>query len=94
MQTVNLPKVQTQDRNMNQLQNNTSIALQTIGNLVNQVTIIGEIKQATINLDQLQRQAGPGWVPCDGKSIVGSTLNKLSGQLTAPTIANSYVRID
>jgi hypothetical protein len=94
MQTVNLPKVQTQDRNMNQLQNNTSTALQTVGNLINQVTIIGMIIQATINLDQLQRQAGPGWVPCDGKSIVGSALNKLSGQLTAPTIANSYVRIN
>ncbi len=94
MQTVNISKVQTQDRTMNQLQDNVTNSLQTLGNLVNQVTIIGEVKQATINLDQFQRQAGSGWVPCDGRSIVGSSLNKLSGQLTAPTIASSFVRIN
>lgn len=94
MNTVTVPQVQTTDRNINQLQKNITTAIQPLANMINQVTIIGMIIQATINLDQLQRQAGPGWVPCDGKSIVGSTLNKLSGQLTAPTIANSYVRID
>ncbi len=94
MQTISLPKVQTQDRTMNQLQDNVSTALQTLGNLVNQVTVIGEVKLATISLDQFQRQAGSGWVPCDGRSIVGSSLNKISGQLTAPTIASSFVRIN
>lgn len=94
MQTVTVPKVQTQDRTVNQLQTNISTAMQTLGNSVNQVTIIGEIKQATISESQFQQQAGIGWIACDGRSIVGSALSKLTGQLKAPTTANSFLRID
>lgn len=94
VQTVTITKVQTQDRTINQLQDNISTAMQSLGLAINQVTIIGEIKQASINLDQFQRQAGPGWVACDGRSIVGSTLNKISGALTTPTISGSFIRIN
>lgn len=91
---VTISKVQTPDRTINQLQSNVTNSLQSIGNQLNQVTIVGEIKQATITEAQFQSQAGQGWVSCDGRSIVGSSLNKLTGQLTAPTTANSFLRIN
>lgn len=94
MNNITLAKIQTSDRNINQLQDNIGNALQPIANQVNQITIIGEIKQATLTEFQFQQQAGPGWISADGRSIVGSSLNKLTGQLTAPTIANSFVRIN
>lgn len=94
MQTVTVTKVQTQDRTTNQLQDNISKALQQVGNQLNQLTVIGEVKEATLTETQFQQQAGKGWIACDGRSIVGSQLNKITGQLTAPTETNKFVRIN
>lgn len=96
---VTLPKVQTQDRNINQLQNNVTNSLQSIGNKLNKVTIIGEIKLSPLTASQFQAQAGKGWITCDGSSIVGSELNQITGALVAPTIADLgsshyYIRIN
>jgi hypothetical protein len=97
--TVAVPRMQTQNREVNQLQTNIINALQPVGNMINQVTIIGEVKLAILTLTQLQQQAGTGWVACDGTNIVGSAYNKLTGMLATPVIAplgelNFFMRIN
>jgi hypothetical protein len=85
---ITIPKVQTQDRNTNQLQNNANTAVGQLSSQINQINIIGEIKLSTLTLDQFQRQGGPGWVFCNGANCVGSTYNKITGNLVVPTIAD------
>ncbi len=99
MNKVSFTKVQTEDRTTNQLQNNISGTLQQVGNLLSNVTIIGELKMSRLSLEQFVAQAGKGWVLCDGQSVVGSQYNKISGNLVAPTIssmsgANFFLRIN
>lgn len=98
MNTITFTKVQTQDRTINQLQANADATFQQLGNDINQVTVIGEIKLANLTEDQFQQQAGPGWILCDGRSIIKTSLNKLTGQLVAPSLtivgAQYFVRIN
>jgi len=97
---VTVPKVQTQDRTVNQLQTNISNAMQTVGQqLQNTGAGIGDIKHSAMTLAQVQKQSGIGWVLCDGASCVGSSYNKQSNALTVPNIPEAsgiytYIRIN
>jgi hypothetical protein len=88
MQTITTQRVQTTDRNTNQLQDNINSSLTSLGNEINKLTVIGAAMLSPITLDQFQRQAGPGWVLCNGASCVGTSYNKLTGFLTVPTEAD------
>lgn len=97
--TVTTQTVQTTDRNVNQLQHNINASLTSLGNEINKVTIIGEMKLAPLTLAQFQQQAGPGWVLCNGASCVGTQYNKNTNALTVPNqaalgTANYFIRVN
>lgn len=99
MNAVPVSKVQTQDRTVNQLQDNIVTAVQAVSQQLNQITIIGEVKLSPLNLDQFQRQSGKNWVPCNGASCVNTTYSKITGNIVVPTIADLtgshyYIRIN
>lgn len=82
---VSIPKVQTQDRNINQLQQNLIDGVQRIqSNTMNLATLIGESRTAYLTVDQFTKQSGPGWVPQDGRSCIGSTYQDLTGEKNVP----------
>lgn len=96
-QVVAFPKVQTQSREVNQLQNNAIAAVQQVSSSIKKVSIIGEIKYSTLSLTQFQQQVGSDWVACNGASCVGSDYNILTGLLAVPNIAavdgvNAFIR--
>ncbi len=98
MNTISFSKVQTPDRTINQLQNNVLSTLNQIGNDVNTLLLIGEVKYSTLSLSQVQQQLGDSWVACNGASAVGSTYQQITGFKTVPTIATvsglaAYIRI-
>lgn len=96
---ISVPKVQTDDRDLTQLQSNIINALQPMGLQINQLTVIGEIKSAALTISQFQSQAGSNWAPCSGQNIATSAYSKTTGTYLAPTIApvgniNYFIRIN
>lgn len=83
---TSIPKVQTNDRDINQLQQNLIDGISRIQQSIYQsASGIGESRTAYITVAQFNQQAGPGWVPEDGRSCVGSTYEKLTGETHVPT---------
>lgn len=82
---VSIPKVQTQDRNVNQLQSNIIDGIQRIqSNTMKLATLIGESRTAYLTVDQFTKQSGPGWVSQDGSSCIGSAYESLTGHKNVP----------
>ncbi len=92
---VNVPKVQTSDRVITQLQQNIITGMNdmnsTLATATNAFqaaldasTIIGEEKAAYLTEAQFQAVAGPTWVLQDGRSCIGSAYASLTGQATVP----------
>ena len=99
MNTVSFSKVQTPDRTINQLQNNILTTFNQVGNDVNTLVLIGEIKYSPLTLAQVQQQLGASWVACNGATAVGSTYQQLTGALTVPNLTpvsgiSAYIRIN
>lgn len=83
---VSIPRVQTQDRNVNQLQSNILDGIQRIqSNTFNLASVIGESRTAYLTVAQFQQQSGLGWVEQNGASCIGSTYEKLTGNRNVPT---------
>lgn len=89
---VNIPKVQTQDRNVNQLQQNIITGINqlsraissNISSAVDASTIVGEVKSAFLTETQIQAQLGAGWILCDGRAVPGSQYETLTGSSSIP----------
>ena len=101
---VQIPLVQTQDNNLNQIQQNVNKVLRNIYNqltdvqiMTMQMEIVGEIKYANLTLDQFQDAAGSDWVLCDGGSCIGTSYALLTGNNTVPNIAgppNAFIKVN
>lgn len=95
-----LPKIQTTNRQINQIQDNVrSQVAQGLQNAISASSAIGEVKGTTLTEDQLQNQLGGNWVLADGRNVVGSKYQQLTGNNTIPTIAaagpvNYFIRIN
>jgi hypothetical protein len=95
---VNIPVIQTNTPGLTQVQQNTNKVFNNIyGQLVsaqdsiNEMTIIGEVKLAAINLTQFQLIAGTDWILANGQSSVGTAYETLTGNKTVPTVTVSGV---
>jgi hypothetical protein len=83
-----LPKVQTSSRLINQIQDNVrSQVAQGLQNAISASSAVGEVKGTTLTEAQLQDQLGGNWVVTDGRNVVGSKYQQLTGKNTIPTIA-------
>ncbi len=98
MITITVPKIQSTDRVVNQLQTNISNAVQTLGNDLNLLTIIGEVKLSPLNETQFQSQASDAWLLCDGRSCMNTEYFKITGRTTIPNLTpvngnNFFIRV-
>ena len=102
---IQVPVIQTQDSDMTQFQQNTNKVLRNLNNQIvsaqidiNQEIIIGEIKIASLTLDQFQNFAGTDWILANGQSSVGTKYAQLTGNNTVPTItvtgATTFIRVN
>lgn len=100
-----IPVIQTQDGHVTQLQQNANKVLRNLSNNIvelqtdiNQFTIIGEVKIASLSVEQFQSIAGSNWLLCNGQSCVDSDYSRLTGNNVVPTISlgglNNFIRID
>jgi hypothetical protein len=98
--TVTFPKIQVTDQNLNRIQNNIANTFNDVGNDINLISIVGEVKFSPLTLSQFQQQAGIVWVKADGiTSVVNTQYNKLTNALVAPNVTapagtNAYIRIN
>lgn len=53
---------------------------------------VGSIIASMMTEAQIQAARGVGWIQCDGRSIVGSTLESINGFTTAPDLRGIFVR--
>ena len=91
---VSIPKVQTQDRNINQLQQNIIDAFNRLQvQSFNAGTAVGESKAAYLTESQFQAQAGTNWVLQDGRSCVGSTYESITGNKNVPDACGRVLRM-
>ena len=67
-------------------------ALTTAITNVGQASCLGCVEQSILTEAQFQNVNGPNWVLCDGRSIVGSQLAKLTGISNAPDLRGVFLR--
>lgn len=102
---VQIPAVQTENDSLNQVQQNINKVLRNLNNQIvssqtsiDQMTIVGEIKLASLTLAQFQSIAGTNWILANGQSSVGTQYALLTGNNTVPTIsvtnAVAFIRIN
>lgn len=90
-----IPVIQMDEKNTVQIQQNVNkvlryLQLQITGvtEMLNAMTIIGEIKISSLTEEQFQEIAGDNWQECDGGSCVGSKYSLLTGNNVLPTITS------
>lgn len=100
-----LPVIQSQDNIVTQLQQNSNKVLRNLSNnidsiqiSINEMTIIGEVKFASLTLEQFQDIAGTNWVLANGQSSVGTEYALLTGNNTVPTVTlagtTTFIRVN
>jgi hypothetical protein len=103
---VTVPKVQTQNKDVNQLQNNIINALQSLGqqlntntesitNLSNTVNTgyFPDVKMGFGTEAQFQSVYGMDWVLCDGRYVGGSTYANFTGSNFIPDMRATVPRM-
>lgn len=102
---VQIPVIQNKDGNLTQVQQHANKVFRNLNNQivmlqndVNQMTIVGEIKIASLTLAQFQETSGDTWIEANGQSSVGTKYETLTGNKTVPTItvvgANSFIKVN
>lgn len=100
-----IPVIQSQDMNVTLLQQNSNKVLRNLSNQIdsvqtsiNQMTIIGEVKFASLTLEQFQSVAGSNWILANGQSSVGTKYALLTGNNTVPTVTlagtTTFIRVN
>lgn len=85
---INIPKVLSADRLLNQAQQNIISGINKLQvQMLNAGTVIGESKTAYISVSQFQDQLGSGWVSQDGSSCIGSAYQELTGSKNVPNVS-------
>jgi len=105
---VQIPVIQTGDKNIVQLQQNTNKVFSSLSSDISNLqdsmlkeTIVGEIKLAALTVTEFQSVAGSNWLLCNGQSCVNTSYSGLTGQNTVPTIVapfgvayvNAFIRV-
>jgi hypothetical protein len=90
---TSIPVIQNADQSVVLLQQNANKVLRNLNNQIvqnttdiSQMTILGEIKLASLTLLQFQAIAGTNWILANGQSSVGTSYETLTGNKTVPTI--------
>lgn len=88
-----IPVIQSQSQEVTLLQQNANKVLRNLSNKIdlntndiNQMTIVGEIKLASLTLVQFQATAGVDWILANGQTSVGTAYETLTGNKTVPTV--------
>ncbi len=100
-----IPVIQTPDNSVTQIQQNSNKVLRNLSNQVddlnnsvNQTKIIGEVKFASLTLEQFQEIAGTNWILANGQSSVGTKYALLTGNNTVPTVTvtgtTTFIRVN
>lgn len=100
-----IPVIQSQDMNVTLLQQNSNKVLRNLSNQIdsiqtsiNQMTIIGEVKFASLTLEQFQSIAGTNWILANGQSSVGTKYALLTGNNTVPAVilagTTTFIRVN
>lgn len=100
-----VPVIQTDNGDMTQFQQNTNKVMRNLSNQIdslqtsiNEMTILGEIKLASLTLTQFQLIAGTQWIAANGQSSVGTAYANLTKNQTVPTIivagANAFIKVN
>lgn len=58
-----------------------------------EITPVGTIVKSMLTEDQFASEAGPGWVLCDGRSVVGSAYEALTLFTVAPDVRGVFTRM-
>lgn len=102
---VQVPVIQTDTKDLVQVQQNTNKVLRNINNqlvLVQtsliQLGVLGEIRLSPLTLAQFQELAGTNWIEANGQSSVGTEYASTYGINTVPNIsitgATAYIRVN
>lgn len=102
---VQIPIIQSQNMNLTQTQQNSNKVLRNINNQVvdqktsiEQMTIIGEVKFASLTLEQFQAVAGTTWILANGQSSIGTKYALETGNNTVPTVSvtgtTAFIRVN
>ena len=91
-----IPVIQTGTQSLTQIQQNSNKVLRNLSNQIdslqtdiNQMTVLGEVKIASLTLAQFQAIAGTNWILANGQSSVGTAYETLTGNKTVPTVTIS-----
>lgn len=87
------------DSEINRIQDNMEESLTDLGIGLNGFTAtfsenlkVGDLKASLITFDQFKRMKNNTlWIPCDGRAIRGSQLNKFTGLANAPNISGVLI---
>lgn len=100
-----IPTIQTENDSLNQVQQNINKVFRNLNNqitdnqtAISQMTIVGEVKLASLTLEQFQNIAGTSWIEANGQSSVGTQYASLTGNNTVPTISvtgsNAFIKVN
>lgn len=100
-----IPIIQTTTPGITQIQQNSNKVLRNLSNQIdsiqtdiNQMTILGEVKIASLTLSQFQAIAGTNWILANGQSSVGTNYETLTGNKTVPTVTlagvTSFIKVN
>lgn len=88
-----IPTIKTSDDAVNQIQQNINKVCRNLNsqitesqNKISEMTIIGEVKFASLSLTQFQMIAGTNWILANGQSAVGTAYARISGNNNVPTV--------
>lgn len=90
---VQIPIIQNQDGSLTQVQQHANKVFRNLNNQIvllqtdiDQMTILGEVKLASLTLSQFQSIAGTNWILANGQSSVGTAYETLTGNKTVPNV--------
>lgn len=103
---IQIPILHHDDAVVTQLQQNVNKVFKNFSNQTSSaqveiaaMTIIGEVKQASLTVVQFQAVAGTGWLFCNGQSCVDTDYSRLTGNNVVPNITpvggvNSFILVN
>ncbi len=96
---VSVPQVQHPDRIVNQIQQNLVTAFgQLQQNQLRNTSAVGDIRESSLAESQFQTFYGSEWILADGRSVIDSEFQRLTGSTTVPDKTggdtNFYVRVN
>lgn len=100
-----IPVIQSKDKDLVQTQTNVNRILRTVNNQISNVedsvvngTIIGEVKFASLTIEQFQSVSSSDWILANGQFCIGTAYAALTKNNSVPTItvsgANAFIKVN